>query len=216
LLTSTVPLNADWDRFNRLISDQLVRTRLWRLGFRVETRHFDDIQPEALHDRALIIVSLFAEGVGEPALERLGLAHTQVPVICLEPAGYPTLGLVEGAQNVAYGFASGATPVSLTPRDNHSIRQRLKASPEHWFKKVEGWGRPAASGAILASIQDHPDRAVWFAYETGQPLARNGASAPARRVGLCLDPYNMTDHSNPIWEMFEISVNWSVSREAQP
>ncbi len=216
LLTSSVPLNAEWDRFNRLISDQLVRTRLWRLGFRVETRHFDDVQPEALHDRALIIVSLFAEGVGEPALERLGLAHTQVPVICLEPAGYPALGLVEGPLNIAYGFSSGATPVSLAPLNHHPICQKLKVSPEHWFKKVEGWGRPAASGSILASIQDQPDRAVWFAYETGKELARSGSSAPARRIGLFLDPYNMTEHSNPIWEMFESSVNWSVSREAQP
>jgi ferric-dicitrate binding protein FerR (iron transport regulator) len=214
LLTSRVPLNAQWDRFNRLISDQLVRTRLWRLGFQVETRHFDDIQPEALKDRALVIVSIFPEGVGEPALERLGLAQTPLPVLCLEPAGYHALGLVDTQDPGAFGFASGARPVAFHPQHPHRLLQKLTASPERWFKKIEGWGRPAPSASVLASIQDQPDHVVWFAYEAGSPLARSGSQAPARRVGLFLDPYNMTDHSNPIWEMFEASVDWSVSTEA--
>jgi ferric-dicitrate binding protein FerR (iron transport regulator) len=216
LLTSRVPLNADWDRFNRLISDQLLRTRLWRLAFRVETRHFDDIEPSALLDRALIIVSVFPEGVGEPALERIGLPQVQVPVVCLEPAGYPVLGLVDGPQREAYGFASGETPVVLSPRKEHPLLQRLRASPDGWFRKIEGWGCPGNAAAILATIQDQPTHAVWFVYEAGEPLASGGKLAPARRVGLFLDPHRMTDHSSPVWEMFENSINWSVSMEVHP
>jgi ferric-dicitrate binding protein FerR (iron transport regulator) len=215
LLTSRHALNADWDRFNRLLGDQLVRTRLWRLGFRVDTLHFDEVGPEALRDRALVIVSLFAEGVGEPALARIGLAQAAVPVVCLEPAGYPALALVEDSAPGGYGFRSGASEVSLSP-GGHPLLDRLETPPTPWFRKIEGWGRPCASVDVLARIGEHPDRAVWFACEAGRPLAGGTLSAPARRIGLFLDPHNVTDPSSPIWAVFEASVNWSVCIPPSP
>lgn len=147
-------------------------------------------------------MSVFPEGVGEPALQRIGLSQAQVPVICLEPAGYPVLGLADGPPREAYGFASGTAPVSLAARNEHPILQKLKASPADWFRKIEGRGRPGAAASVLAKIQDQPGHAVWFVYEAGDPMALGGSRAPARRVGLFLDPHRMTDHESPIWDMF--------------
>jgi ferric-dicitrate binding protein FerR (iron transport regulator) len=215
LLTSRHALNADWDRFNQLISDQFVRTRLWRLGFRVDTLHFDEVDTQSLRDRALVIVSLFAEGVGEPALERIALARATVPVVCLEPAGYPVLSMVEGSSRDGYGFGTGASEVSVSP-GSHPLVEKIEVRPHQWFRRIEGWGRPSASVEVLASIREHPERAVWFAYEAGRTLPGGTLRAPARRIGLFLDPHNVTDHSSPIWEVFEASVNWSVSTQPPP
>ena len=44
-----------------LIADRLVVARLWQLGFRVDVRHFDEVQVEDLQDRALLVVSMIAD-----------------------------------------------------------------------------------------------------------------------------------------------------------
>lgn len=118
LLTSRIPAEAKWDRFNQLIGDKFVGSRLWQLGFRVETRHFDEVQPEDLAGRALVIVSLFEYGVGEPALERIGLASAPVPVLCLEPAGFPVLRMTGGEQGMDHGFKGGPSPVEILLPDH--------------------------------------------------------------------------------------------------
>jgi ferric-dicitrate binding protein FerR (iron transport regulator) len=216
LLTSRTAPHADWDRFNRLIGDKLVGTRLWRLGFKVETRHFDEVQPADLQGRALVIVSIFDDGVGEPVLERLRLATAGMPLICLEPAGYATLGMAGGGSEAAYGFSSGASEVMILS-GAHPMLKGLSIPPASWLRTLQGWGCPPPGGArVLAHLAGRPDRAVWFAYESGDVMAAPVNRAPARRTGLFLDPRAMSDPSSPVWQVFEASVDWSVSLETSP
>lgn len=214
LLTSKAAPNADWDRFNQLIGDKLVGTRLWRLGFKVETKHYDEVQPGDLRDRALVIASVFASGVGEPALERLGLMASSLPVLCLEPAAYPTLGLTLGNNGTDFGWSKGADAVELID-PKHILSAGLSGSITQWFMKTSGWGRPASSAKIVASISGHPEQAALFAYDTGATLLPGSplvpTQAPARRIGLFLDPSAMTDASHVVWRVFESAVDWSVA-----
>ncbi len=214
LLTSRAAPYPSWDRFNRLISDKLVGARLWRLGFRVDVRHFDEVQASDLRGRALVIVSIFAEGAGESALERIGLVHAGVPVVCLEPAAYPALGMATGGRGVGFDFAQGAAQVHLAAI-SHSLLSAIGDSTKNWLVTMQGWGCPSPSADTLVSLGDRPDRAVWFAYEVGAPLAGAGGSAPARRIGLFLDPNGIKDSSSPVWQVFEASVDWSVSMESK-
>ena len=199
LLTSRRPPSARWNRFNRLLGDKLVGSRLWRLGFRVETRHYDEVQAGDLADRALVIVSLFDQGVGEAALERIGLASARVPVLCLEPAAYPTLKMASGAEGVAFGFKTGPSPAEIAQAEN-PICSDVELTPSKWYEQIVGWGRPGPAAEIIAHLAGHPDQAVAFTYDTAQLLqtAANETPtlAPARRVGLFLDPTVMADASS--------------------
>ncbi len=216
LLTSRIPAEAKWDRFNQLIGDKLVGSRLWQLGFRVETRHFDEVQAGDLVGRALVIVSLFEYGMGEPALERIGLARASVPVLCLEPAAYPVLKMTGPGQGIDHGFKGGPSPVEILLPDN-PLAGGLRGVSDRLFQEITSWGSPGPGALVIARLPARSDQAVLFAYDTGRALVTASGTppelAPARRVGLFLDPFAVTEDEKEVWQLFEASVDWSVSTE---
>ena len=217
LLTSRTPPQDKWNRFNQLIGDKFVGSRLWQLGFRVETRHYDELQADDLTDRALVIVSLFEYGVGEPALRRSRLADTAVPVLCLEPAAYPVLRMTGADGSLDHGFRSGASPVEIALPD-HPLAGGLRGSSSNLLQKIMSWGVPGTGASVIAHLPERSDHAVLFAYESGSRLVVQSGTpqkvAPARRVGLFLDPFAVTEDEPDVWHLFEAAVDWSVSTEA--
>jgi FecR protein len=214
LLTSRSAPTKEWDDFNRVIGSKLMNSRLWRLGFRVQTLHYDEVQPQDLRDRALVILSVFDQGVGEPGLERIRLADSPVPVLCLEPDGFPVLGMTLGEAGVDYGTAARATAVEiLAPA--HPLAAGPQPITADWFSGTSGWGKPAAGAQVIACLIGRPDQAVCFAYESSQLMAAPAAVlprlAPARRLGLFLDPHVMSDQAHAVWQIFEAAVDWSVT-----
>ena len=207
VLTSRRPIHRDWDKFNQLVSEKLLNARLWQMGFRVDVRHFEDVQRSDLADRAIVIVSLFDYGIGEPALERIDLAHADVPVICLEPAGYPPLGMSAGQEGISFGFRSGHSPVDLVA-PQHPLAAGLHGARSDLIRGIIGWGRPLDSATLIAHLPEHPEQAIVFAYDAQQML--NNFPAPARRVGLFLDPSGISEQSQDAWRLLEAAVNWSV------
>jgi hypothetical protein len=197
----------DWDRFNQLIGERLVSTRLWRLGFKVEVRHYHELQPADLVGRALVIASLFDYGVGEEALKRAGLADTTVPVICLEPAAYPVLGMTGPQEKTDFGFISGTRAVTIAD-PNQPLAGGLTGEKSDLFRKIVGWGKPAASAIVVAHQAGKPERGVAFAYESGAKMIDR--PAPARRVGLFLDPYALDDKATTAWALADAAVEWCV------
>ncbi len=214
LLTSRAAPTKDWDKFNRLIGSKLMNSRLWRLGFRVEMRYYDEVQPEDLRDRALVILSVFDRGVGEPGLERIRISEGRVPVLCLEPDGFPVLGMTLGEIDMDFGTTPRATPVEILA-PGHPLAAGPMPLTVDWFSGTSGWGKPAATAQVIACLRGRPDQAVCFAYERGQALAAPPGTlarpAPARRLGLFLDPYVMLEPTHAIWQVFEAAVDWSVS-----
>jgi hypothetical protein len=207
LLTSREPSHTDWDKFNQLVTEKLLNARLWRMGFRVDVRHFEDVQPSDLADRAIVVVSLFGRGVGEPALQRIALARADVPVICLEPDGYPALGMTSRQLDVGFGFLPGSSSVEFLATD-HTLSAGLHGSQQQLLRHIIGWGQPAGEAALIAHLPDHPEQAIVFAYDTDQQM-ENGR-APARRVGLFLDPSEISDQSEISWRLLDAAVNWCL------
>jgi ferric-dicitrate binding protein FerR (iron transport regulator) len=213
LLTSRRPIHTDWDKFNQLVTEKLLNARLWQMGFRVDVRHYEDVQASDLADRAIVIVSLFDYGIGEPALERIDLAHADVPVICLEPAGYPQLGMSAGKEGISFGFRAGHSPVDFVAPD-HPLAAGLHGVRDGLIRSIIGWGRPLDRATTIAHLPDHPEHAVIFAYDSQQML--HSFPAPARRVGLFLDPSDINEHSHHDWRLLEAAVNWCVKVTLQP
>lgn len=216
LLMTSREAEPNWPRFNQLIGDRFVDSRLWQLGFKVDVRHFDEVQPEDLEDRALVIVSIFAYGVGEPAIEALGLAKAPVPVLCLEPAGYPVLRMT-GEKTVGdHGFTT-TSPEAEIVNSKHPLAAGLTGSSAHLRYRMMGWGRPGPGAAVIAQLPGQPERAVLFAYDFAQPLVphreEQATLAPARRVGLFLDPIATTSDATDGWKLFEAAVDWCVSAD---
>jgi hypothetical protein len=210
VLTSRRPIHRDWDKFNQLVAEKLLNARLWQMGFRVDVRHFEDVQRSDLADRAIVIVSLFDYGIGEPALERIDLAHADVPVICLEPAGYPQLGMSAGKDGISFGFRAGHSPVDFVA-PLHPLAAGLRGARGGLLRDIIGWGRPLRSATLIAHLPEHPEQAIVFAYDAQQML--NNFSAPARRVGLFLDPSGISEQSHDSWQLLEAAVNWSVEAD---
>ena len=207
VITSRKPVHADWERFNQLVSERLLNARLWQMGFRVDVRHFEDVQPSDLADRAIVIVSLFDYGVGEPAIERIDLAHADVPMICLEPAGYPQLGMTDAREGTGFAFRSGKSAVKFVA-PNHPLAAKLDGMRDGLLRGIIGWGRPLDSATLIAHLPEHPEHAIVFAYDAQQML--NNFPAPARRVGLFLDPSSISEQSHDSWRLLEAAVNWCV------
>ena len=207
VITSRKPVHADWERFNQLVTERLLNARLWRMGFRVDVRHFEDVQRSDLADRAIVIVSLFDYGIGEPALERIDLAHAEVPVICLEPAGYPQLGMTVAREGTGFGFWSGKSAVKFVA-PHHPLAAEFDGLRDGLLRGIIGWGRPLDSATLIAHLPEHPEQAIVFAYDAQQML--NDVPAPARRVGLFLDPSGISEQSHDSWRLLEAAVNWSV------
>ncbi len=216
LLTSRIPADNKWNRFNQMIGDKFVGSRLWQLGFRVETRHFDEVQTQDLVGRALVIVSLFEYGVGEPALERIHLAQASAPVVCLEPAAYPVLKMTGAGQGIDHGFKGGPSPVEILLPE-HPLAGGLRGVSDRLFQEITSWGSPGPGAVVIARLPARSDQAVLFAYDNGRALVTPSGTppelAPARRVGLFLDPFSVTQDEKEVWQLFEASVDWSVSTE---
>lgn len=191
-----------------LIAERLVVARLWELGFRVEVRHFDEVQRTDLKGRALVVVSMMADGAGESALKRIGLEREAVPLICLDAEGYRPLGMVAD-DGSGWGYSDDSLDVVVTERD-HALNRSLRVAGMGFLGSVKGWGIPHAEGCIVhAALAQRADRAVWFSFDKGRPMS--GMVAPERRVGLFLEPHSMTVPSSNLWRALDASVDWAVS-----
>jgi hypothetical protein len=191
-----------------LIAERLVVARLWGLGFRVEVRHFNEVQKSDLQGRALVVVSMMADGAGVSALDRIGLAGETVPVLCLDPAGYRPLRMV-GDDGSSWGYAEDSLDVMVLDRE-HVLNRSVKTSGMGFLGSWRGWGAPNVDGCVVhAALALRMERAVWFSYGRGRPMI--GMVAPERRVGLFLEPHSITVAASNLWRALEASVDWAVS-----
>lgn len=201
---------ADFARFDRMVGDRLLGRRLRHLGFRVETRAHADVTAADLVGRPLVIVSYSEEGVGfEASLERIGLKGSGVPVLCFEPAVFPTLAMTGKARGRDFDWEGGGTGVEF-PRPEHPLSGGLSGTRRDLFHGPGcfGWARPGPRAVTIAAVEGDGSRAVLFAYEAGAEMV--GARAPGRRVGLFLDPSRVGEDSEPAWSLVQAAVEWSV------
>ena len=211
VITSKQMAPASFKRFDRLVADRLLGSRLRHLGFRVETKDHLDVTASDLVGRPLVIVSFCQEGVGfEPSLERIGLKTAEVPVLCLEPVIYPILGLTGNRRGVDYDCVE-AHPSVRFQNPAHPLSGGLVGTRVDLFGKasnIVGWAMPGQAAVRIAAIEGDASKATLFAYEAGADMV--GLVAPRRRVGLFLDPTQTDAKSEAVWGLFEAAVEWCV------
>jgi ferric-dicitrate binding protein FerR (iron transport regulator) len=210
VITSKKRAPAHVKRFDRMVADRLLACRLRHLGFRVEAKDHLDVTASDLVGRPLVIVSFCQEEVGfEQSIERIGLRTADVPVLCLEPAIYPVLGLTGVRRGVDYDWL-GARPSVTFPNPAHPLAGGLSGTRSDLFGKASsaGWARPGPGAVRIATIEGDASQVTLFAYEAGTGMV--GAVAPRRRVGLFLDPAYTDAKSEAAWGLLEAAVEWCV------
>jgi ferric-dicitrate binding protein FerR (iron transport regulator) len=199
-----------WVHFNREMASRLLGEHVRQLALKVAIKKHSDLQASDLEGRPLVIVSVAEEGVGfEDNLRRIGLAEANVPVICLEPIAFPVLGMTGPLRGVDFEWGKEPALVRF-PLPGHPLsgqRTGLTKLPVSL-----GWGRPMGDVLRIATLDKRPDRAVLFAYDTGKQMI--GWKAPARRVGLSLDPQIVNKPDVESWSLFEAVVNWCIEPTA--
>ena len=206
VIVSREKANPNWDQFNKSMGTRLVSERLRQLSLRVEIMDHRDVQISNLANRALVIVAHSEAGVGlEESLQRIGLPHASVPVICLEAIALPVLGMSGPREGSDYRFDQGRLPLELLNR-SHPLADGLNITR---IGKLPcyGWAVPMPSATIIARLRDEHRKSAFFAYEAGKALF-TGEIAPARRVGLLLDPDRVNAEDDAGWNAFEAAVNW--------
>jgi hypothetical protein len=206
---SKVP--GQWIRFNREMAGRLLGERVRRLALKVAIKDHREVQAADLTGRPLVIVSVAEENVGfEESLRRIGLAETPVPVVCLEPIAFPVLAMTGPMHGLDFEWGKRPPGLVRFPRPGHPLSGQRAGLVE--LPVSLGWGRPRGEALRIATFDSHPDLAVLFAYDVGKQMI--GRKAPARRVGLLLDPQIVQKPDVESWNMFEDVVNWCVEPAA--
>lgn len=202
--------HEDWERFDQILAERIVGDRLWRSAMPVRVRTYDELQAGDLEGCSLVVLSVFPAKVGiEQKLLALKLSKLATPIVCLEPVAFPLLGLTGSTREVDYGFARGPLVVDVaTP--GHPLAAGFAGSDLKFFansKSPYAWGKPAAEAETIVRLHKHPDRWLMFAYDRGDTMVEG--SAPARRVGVFMDPIG-ADYDSPTLDLIDASIDWCL------
>jgi hypothetical protein len=213
IIVSRQNAGANWDRFNQLVGTRLVSDRLRQLCLAVEVKDHHDVREEDLENRPFVIVSHAAVGTGLwTSLRRIHLAEAAVPVICLEAIALPVLKMSGPQVGSDYRWDEANLPLTLRD-DSHPLAAGLR-SALLGDVPCYGWAVPGDGATVITGIARDPKRATAFCYEAGAPMV--GLAAPARRVGLMLNPDQMTEDRDAAWLLFEAAINWCADPAAVP
>jgi hypothetical protein len=211
--------HEDWERFDQILADRIMGDRLWRSATSVRVRTYDELRAEDFAGCSLVVLSVFPFQVGiEEKLRKLKVPELSVPVVCLEPAAFPALGLTGPKRDADFGFARGPL-VADVAAPSHPLSSGFVGSGLNLFasrKSPYAWGKPTSAAHKILQIHKHPDRWLLFAYDRGDAMVKG--IAPARRVGLFMDPIG-ADYESPTLDLVDAAIDWcleSIARDAAP
>ncbi len=186
--------------------DVAVQKRLEAAGYRVELangRHPKG--PDAT--TALIVIS---DGVPVSIARRL--AGVAVPILTWEPSAFPALGMSGTISASDFGRTTGDTDL-LVANSTHTLATGLPSRAAISDRPAAlGWAIPAGQPIVIATLASDPNRAAFFAYEQGSPMA--DGNAPARRVALSFGA-GVTPTA-AAWRAFGNAVRWALMRNRAP
>ncbi|MEZ6045941.1 MAG: FecR family protein [Planctomycetaceae bacterium] len=113
LITSRDPLSSSWNKFNQIVIDRLLGMHVWRMALEVDVRHFEEVQPADLENRALVIVScLTTMSENLPSNGSTSRSRTSLLSVA-EPAAYPVLCMTTDDLETGFGFYQKRLPIVL-------------------------------------------------------------------------------------------------------
>lgn len=189
-------------------NDRALKMRLERSGFLVYLVDDATIEKADADDMDLIIIS---ETVWSKLIGNL-FTDVKVPVLCLESYLYDDLHMSAAVRNSDYGNSRRRQTIKVKASDHSLSAGMSEIVKVTTRRRYVGWGVPAQSAIIIASLVDAPERAAIFAYDTGEPMADDYA-APAKRIGMFPHGNSASRMTADGWDLFDAAVNWAVAEK---
>ena len=184
-------------------ADTAIVNRLTGLGLAVTVADDDSVQASAASGKSVVLISasVIPDKIGSK------FAGTAVPLVTWEGGLYDDLGMTGSVLGTDLGESVSKKKITIL-LPSHPIaagRSGTIIAVDPGAKLM--WGRPSASGVIVAHVGDFPALPAVFAYETGASMVVG--AAPARRVGLFLNATTAPTLTVDGWAIFDAAVNWA-------
>jgi len=189
-------------------SDALLRDRLASRGYEIQIKEAAAATPNDGAGMSLVVVSesAFSSDIGTD------YTLLEVPLVTLEPGLQDDLGLTAGGFQDNWGDSLQEVALGIDD-PTHPLAAGLRGAVAVADVGVKfGWGRPAATAQIAASLTTDDGRAVLYGYEAGAPMV--SGVAPARRVAFLAGRDTPGALTSAGWALFDSAITWAVQQRA--
>ena len=195
-----------------LDSDARVKAHMESRGYQV-TLLDQSVTPKNLAGYDLVLLSSVVQSrtMADTPLRDLAL-----PLVTWENDLFDSLRLTGRTKDKEYGEVEKEHYIRIINAP-HPLAGGLAAGKTSAFPRDTsmGWGVPARSAIVVATMQGDPDKAFVFGYEKGATMDYDFI-APARRVGLFLDNYSFEQLTPMGLALFDAAVDWAADAPPQP
>jgi hypothetical protein len=203
--------HEDWERFDQMLAERIVGDRLWRSAMPVRVRNYDELQAKDLDGCSLVVLSVFPFEAGvEQKLIDLKLHELPTPIVCLEPAAFPVLGLTGAKRETDFGFARGPLVADIAAPD-HPLAAGFTGSGLDLSSNSKSrcaWGKPTSNALKIVRLHKRgAERWLLFGYDRDDSMVKG--VAPARRVGVFMDPIG-ADYDSPTLDLIDAAIDWCL------
>jgi hypothetical protein len=185
-------------------NDEEVRERLLGLDFDVQLISAGALVEADVTEAALVVVPV----VRVDAVAEL-LRELPVPVLTWDQDLEPTFRFTADEVDEAWGDTEPRLYIDIVNAD-HPIAAGLPGGvlQVNEYPQEFAWGVPGAEAAIIATLDDDPERAVIYAYDKGAALA-DGSDAPEKRVFFMLTDDTYLALNDEALSLFDAAVAWA-------
>lgn len=192
-----------------LAGDAKVIAQLEKRGFRV-TQVDQSAPPENARGFDLVVLSSVVQS---REMADTGYRHVPIPLVTWENDLFDSLRLTGRRKGVDYGEVEKEHYLRIVNAP-HPLAAGLPTGKTYVYPRdvTMGWGTPARSAIVIATLPGDPDEAVLFGYEKGATMDYDFV-APARRVALFLDNTTFDQLSPQGLRLFDASVDWALRQD---
>jgi len=187
--------------------DTWLRDRLQDAGWTVSIVNDDGITAAAANGKQLVVIS---ESVAAATVGATFKAMA-VPVIVAEAFVLDDMGMVGTAAGEFGNTGSDQTQVTVTTAGTiHPLGAGLPAGNVTTSTSgvSHGWGKPAASAIVAATLPSDSSKATIFGYDTGAAMV--SGTAPARRGSWFHYSGNSANLNDQATALFDATVTWTT------
>jgi hypothetical protein len=183
--------------------DTAFRNRLQALGYQVVPISAASATASSANGKSLVVVS----GSVVSGDVNTKFRDTPVPVVCLEQGLFDDFRMTATVSGTDYGTTASQATLTITDSNGPLAAGLTGDVPLASGLKTVYWGKPAASASIVATQTGNANRALVFAFSTGDQLV--GMVAPGRRVGFFMSDTGSDDWTSEVWDLFDATIDWA-------
>ena len=163
----------------------------------------DLVQASAPNGQSVVLVSATAD----PNKIGTKFAGSATPFIVWQGGLFDDLGMTGKVSGTDFGISASTLQLTIAQPSHPLAAGRSGTVLAYSSGSRLTWGRPSASGVIVAHVPSLPTQPALFAYEAGDSMVTG--VAPARRVGLFLYVHSAQVLTPDGWAIFDAAVTWA-------